>query len=142
MKDGGLEAQLGGLWLPTIELDVDRGGWVVGFDAPLRAPAESIAVQTKMGGLVFAGLGNASPAELEVEYRMGGFTFDMTGEWKRDAQIRFEGASGGGAVIIPTSVRVEGVPDLAPGATTHTETTPTLFFAPGINFDEVTVKRR
>ena len=138
----GLEAELGGLWLPTIDLDFDRAGGVVSFDAPLREPAESMSIQVNMAGMVLQKVGNASPAVLDVNYRFGGFTINMAGEWKHDAQIELEGMAGGATIIVPRSVRVEGVPDLAPAVGTDPETTPTLFFAPGTNFKDIKVRRR
>ena len=142
MNDAGLEAELGGLWLPTIDFEIDQAGAFVSFDTPLRVPAESVSIRVNMGGIVLQKVGNASPAVLDVDYRFGGFTFDMSGDWKQNAQIELEGTAGGGAIIIPQSVRVEGVPDLAPAVGTDAETTPTLFLAPGTNFKDITVKRR
>ena len=142
LVDAGLEAELGGLWLTTLDVDLERAGTFVNFDVPLREPAESISIQANMAGAFFNGVGNASPALLDVDYSMGGLTFDMSGEWKRNAQIDLEGRAGGVTVLLPASVRAEGVPDLAPAAEAHPETAPTLFFSPGTNFEDVTVKRR
>jgi len=142
MVDAGLEAELGGLWLSTLDVELERAGTFVNFDVPLREPAESISIQANMAGGFFNGVGNASPAVLDVDYSMGGLTFDMTGDWKRNAQIDLEGMAGGVTVILPGSVRVEGVPDLAPAMEAHPETAPTLSFSQGTNFEDITVKRR
>jgi hypothetical protein len=142
LLDGGLEAELGGLWLPTIDVELHRAGTYVNFDAPLREPAESIRIRANMAGGFFNGIGNASPAVLDVDYSMGGLTFDMSGEWKRNAQIDLDGRAGGVTIVVPRSVRVEGVPELEPTAVASPETAPTLFFEPGTNFDDVNVKRR
>jgi hypothetical protein len=142
LMDAGLEAELGGLWLPTIDVELQRAGTFVNFNAPLREPAESIRIQANMAGGFFSGIGNASPAVLEVEYSMGGLTFDMGGEWRRNAQIDLGGRAGGVTIVIPRSVRVEGVPDLEPTAGASPEAAPTLFFEPGTNFEDVNVKRR
>lgn len=138
----GLEAELGGLWLPTIDLDLDRAGAFVNFDSPLRVPADSVSIRMNMGGLVLHEIGNASPAVLDLDYRFGGLALDMTGDWKQNAQIEIEGVAGGVTVILPRSVRVDGVPDLAPAVGPDAETAPTLFFAPGTNFKDITVRRR
>jgi hypothetical protein len=116
LKDAGLEAELGGLWLPTINIELQRAGTFVNFDAPLREPAESISIQANMAGGFFNGLGHASPAVLDVDYSMGGLTFDMGGEWKRNAQIDLDGRAVSVTFIIPRSVRLECVPDLEPRA--------------------------
>ena len=111
------------------------------FDNPLRVPADSVSIRMNMSGLVLHEVGNASPAVLDVSYRFGGFTLDMTGDWKQDAQIELGGTAGGGKVILPRSVRADGVPDLAPAVGVDAETAPTLFFAPGTNFKDITVRR-
>jgi hypothetical protein len=142
MDRAGLEAELGGLWLPTVDIQLDMGGVVVGFNAPLREPAKSVSIEVSMGGIVLQKLGNASPAVLDVNYRFAGGLFDMTGDWKQDAQIELDGTAGGVTVILPKSVRIEGVPDLAPVAGADSETMPTLLFVPGTNFKDITVRRR
>jgi len=142
MTRAGMEAELGGLWLSTIDLRADMGGVVVRFDEPLREPAESVSVQVNMGGIVLQGVGHASPAVLEVDYKFGGGLLDLTGDWKRDAQIDMQGKTGGVTVILPDSVLVKGVPDELLTTGSNPETTPTLFFAPGTDFEEVTVRRR
>lgn len=138
---GGLEAKLGGLWLPAIDLDLDRAGAFIGFDEPLREPADSFSVKLNMGGMSLHEIGNASPAEIEVDYRFGGFMFDMTGDWRNDAQISLNGTASGVTVLLPRSLRVEGVPDLEPVQVANPETSPTLFFAPGTNFKDVEFQR-
>ena len=142
MNQTGMEAELGGLWLSTIDVGFDKAGGFVNFDAPLREPAESVSVRANMGGMVLLGLGNASPSVFTVDYRFGGLTVDMTGEWQQNAQIELDGSAGGLTIIVPRSVRVEGVPDLEPVAGTDPETTPTLFFAAGTDFEDIRVQRR
>jgi hypothetical protein len=138
----GFDAELGGLWLSSVDLQADKGGVIVGFGAPLREPVESLTVGVNMGGIVLQGVGNASPAFLDVNYQFGGGLLDLSGEWRTNVQIDLDGRAGGVTVIVPKSVLVEGVPDMVPGSGGNPETTPTLFFAPGTNFDEVTVQRR
>ena len=142
MKDAGFEAELGGLWLPTIDVELERAGGFVRFDAPLREPAESVTIRANMGGMVLLEVGNASPAVLDVNYRFGGLTLDMTGDWRQDSHIKLEGRAGGATVLVPRSVHVEGAPDFDPGIGAGSETAPTLYFAPGTNFDDVTLRRR
>ena len=92
--------------------------------------------------MVLLGLGNASPSVFAVDYRFGGLTVGMAGEWKQDAQIELDGSAGGLTIIVPRSVRVEGVPDLEPIVGTDPERTPTLFFAAGTDFKKIKVQRR
>nr|NIM00566.1 hypothetical protein [Acidobacteriota bacterium]NIM62473.1 hypothetical protein [Acidobacteriota bacterium]NIO59031.1 hypothetical protein [Acidobacteriota bacterium]NIQ29296.1 hypothetical protein [Acidobacteriota bacterium]NIQ86439.1 hypothetical protein [Acidobacteriota bacterium] len=142
LRDAGMEAELGTLWLRSVDIELHRAGGIVSFDEPLREPAESVSVRTSMAGVLLHELGNASPALLEVEYRFGGLTVDMTGDWRDNARVELEGSASGVTVLVPRSVRVAGVPDMQPAAAVLPETAPTLFFAPGADFDGISVERR
>lgn len=142
LKRVGVEAELGGLWLPTIDVELDKAGAFVSFDSPLSEPAELLRVSVDKGGIVLHEAGNASPEVLAVEYRFSGITLDLTGEWKRDARIELGGMAAGVTVLVPRSVRVEGVPDFEPTVGAAPETAVTLFFAPGADFDDISVQRR
>jgi hypothetical protein len=119
---GSLMAEFGGLWLPSIDVSLSMGG-----------------------------LGNASPAEIDLSTTKGGFTLantvhfggvvlDMSGAWKRDVLIRIDSESGESTLIIPRSVRVVGAPDagLENGLP---ESAPTITFTPDTKFDELTIRR-
>jgi hypothetical protein len=136
-KRVGLEAEFGGLWLPKLDIVLDRGGGFVSIDEPFRVPAQSVSIRANMGGAVITGLGNASPAELNLDYRFGGFNIEMTGAWKRDALITMTGTTSGVSLTLPRSVRVEGVPDLLESSAG--EGAPTLTFAEGVNWKDVEV---
>jgi hypothetical protein len=142
MSRGGMQAELGGLWLTGVDVSMSMGGGVVNFGTPLREPMDHLTVRSEMGGGVVSGIGNASPAEFLIANKMGGFTADLSGAWKRDALIRVDSSMGGATLILPDSVRVEGAPGVGPDAAGLPETAPVLTFAPGTNFEEVTVRRR
>lgn len=142
MSRGGMTAELGGLWLTGVDVSMEMGGGVVNFGTPLREPMDHLAVRSEMGGGVVAGIGNASPADFYIANRMGGFTADLSGAWKRDALIRVDSTMGGATLILPSSVRVKGAPDLAPDAAGLPENAPVLTFEPGTDFEKVTVQRR
>jgi hypothetical protein len=110
VKRGGAVLELDDLWLTELDLDVDMGGAEVGATRPMRAPMERIRVDVTMGGCELEGLAGASPADLDINFRMGGMELDLTGEWARDAAIRISGRMGGGEVRLPAGVRLEGVP--------------------------------
>jgi hypothetical protein len=139
---GGLEAELGGLSLTGLDLSLDMGGGFVNFDSPLSAPADYVTIRANMGGAFVAGLGNASPATLDIGNRFGGLTVDLSGEWKNDATISIEGQAGGATLLIPSTVSVVGGPDTAADVADLVEGAPVLTFAPGTNFKDVTVHRR
>jgi len=110
LSQGGVKADLGGLWLTTADLDVAMGGSDIRFDEPLRFPAESVAIKGRMGGSNFSGLGNASPRRLDVEYSMGGLNLGLKGRWLNDSEIGINMSMGGGAVELPDDVNLEGLP--------------------------------
>jgi hypothetical protein len=149
--EGSLTAEFGGLWLPSIDVSLSMGSGMVTFNQPLREPAEDFKISTSMGGGYVGGLGNASPAKIDVSTNKGGFTLtdtvhlggvvlDMSGAWKRDALVRVASESGGSTLIIPRSVRVVGAPDAGPDKDLP-ESAPTLTFTPDTEFDELTIRR-
>jgi len=111
---GGAELDLGGLWLTEIDLDLDKGALDVSIDRPLVVPVRSIRIRGQQGGLNARSLGEASPAELDVSWRMGGSVVDLRGTWQNDAEVRVRNLMGGATVFLPDGVRIEGLPGHAP----------------------------
>jgi hypothetical protein len=108
-RQGAVEAELGGLWLTSAELDFNQGALEVGFSEPLRAPMEELKIEISMGAIEAASLGNASPAVLDVEFSMGGAEIDLRGQWVQDSQISIDHRMGGGIVRLPDNVLIEGL---------------------------------
>jgi hypothetical protein len=108
-QQGGLEANLGGLWLGTAEIRLDQGGIQLGFDEPLREPMDRLAIDFSMGGGEMTMLGNASPAVLDLELSMGGAEIDLRGNWIQDATIRLDTRMGRALVRLPRDVLIEGI---------------------------------
>ena len=109
VKQGGTQADLGGLWLASADLSYEMGGIDVRIGEPLRAPIERLSIQGSMGGASFRSLGNASPRLLEVDFSMGGLELDLRGAWREDAEIDIKASMGGGAVWLPRDVTIEGL---------------------------------
>ena len=104
VTEGGLEADLGGLWLTAVDLRYDKGGIAVEVDEPLREPVASFTVNGRMGGCELVKLGNASPARLDIRCRMGGTAADLAGEWRNDCDARLEVVMGGLQVEVPRNL--------------------------------------
>lgn len=104
---GGVETELGGLWLRSADLEGRMGGFALAVSRPLREPMESLRIRTSMGGFEAEGLGNASPRRLDVASRMGGGDVGMNGAWLNDCQARFSVNMGGLAVRMPRDVEYE-----------------------------------
>ena len=136
--EGGIEAELGGLWLTTADFSVDRGGLELAFREPTTQPLERLRVQTSMGGSAVMMVGNASPADLDFDYSMGGLVVDLSGDWRNDTQMAIKSSMGGGQVLMPQSLAIEG----APVAGSSEEGAFVVRFADGIDFDSVDISRR
>ena len=109
LTEGGLEMNIGGLWLTSADLQFRRGGLVLEVDEPMRVPMERLSIRGSMGGLATAALGNASPRVLEVELRMGGMSLDLEGAWRNDSEITVGTSMGGGAMHLPDGLVIEGL---------------------------------
>lgn len=107
---GGVEAELGGLWLRTADFHFDKAGFELKVSEPLREPMERLTIEGSMGGLEATSLGNASPAVVALDCRMGGVELDLRGDWRNDADVRVDVEMGGVAVIVPRDVEVTGAP--------------------------------
>jgi len=106
---GALDADLGGLWLTSARIRGNQGGVQVDFSDPLRAPMERLEVDASMAGLQLGGVGNASPADLDVEVSMAGAELDLSGPWSRDARIAIDSRMAGTVVRLPHDVRIVGI---------------------------------
>jgi hypothetical protein len=107
VREGGLVAKLGGLWLTGLDLRYDKGGISLSVDEPLREPVPSISIHGRMGGGDVQGLGNASPSVLDVSCRMGGMSLDLGGAWQGDCDARLSLTMGGLDVIVPDNLGYE-----------------------------------
>lgn len=113
LRQGGFEAELGGMWITYADIDYGQGGFALEFDEPLREPMDHLVIRGKMGGFAAEGLGNASPRTLVVDCRMGGADVGLEGAWRQDCDISVRVRMGGMDVRVPDGVVVEGVETLA-----------------------------
>ncbi len=115
VKEGGLEAELGGLWLTDLDLRFDRGGVTLSVNEPLREPLENLVIHGRMGGGEISGLGNASPALLDVSCFMAGMALDLKGAWSRDCDARLSLSMGGMELLVPDNIELENVDQAGSG---------------------------
>lgn len=106
LQQGGAEVELGGLWLREASFTVRQGGLALAVGRPLREPMERLVLAGKMGGVSATGLGNASPRELTVDYRMGGADLDLDGAWRGDCRGSFAVHMGGISLNVPEELTV------------------------------------
>jgi hypothetical protein len=129
VKSGGGEVELGGLWLTSADLTLDKGGLALEISEPLQAPMERMDIKAQMGGGALGSLGNASPRALNVDCAMGGFAIDLRGRWVEDSDISITASMSGTEVRLPRDVLIEGVATDRVGFQPESETKlPTLRF--------------
>lgn len=142
LDQGALQAELGGLWLTEADLSVDKGAMIVEIDSPLREPMRRLAMNGSMSAVISAGLGNASPARLDIDCSMGGLVLDMRGNWRQDSEITVRVRQSGGEIQLPEDMPVEGLDTFDLGTMRKSETPrPTLRFSPDSRLEDVVIER-
>ncbi len=104
---GELEADLGGLWVRRVDLELGMGDHFVEFRDPLPYPMDSFRAQASMGNIEIRDLGDASPGSVEVEQSMGSLFIDLKGAWQGDAEVDVEFSMGECRVWLPEDVHVD-----------------------------------
>jgi len=140
LSQGGGRLDLGGMWLTGLDLHLEKGGFQVDLDEPLRYPVDRVSLTGSMGGMQVSRLGNASPRRLEVDFGMGGLELDLRGQWLNDSDIDIRSSMGGTILRLPKSVVIEG---LASGGFSPPEETeiprPTLRFTTSTRMGELEI---
>ena len=95
---GGVEMELGGLWITDADIRFEKGGIMLSVDEPMPHPVDRFLIQTRMGGVQAEGLGNASPRLLGINCGMGGANVDLDGQWRNDCDAHLVVTMGGMAV--------------------------------------------
>lgn len=103
---GEFEADLGGLWVPEIDLKTSAGEQTLRFDEPTREPMERLKVMGSVGELCLEYLGNASPKDVQVAHSIGDRHLDLRGAWRNDAKISASFSIGEMRLDMPETARV------------------------------------
>lgn len=106
VKDGGLVADLGGLWLTDVDLRFNKGGIMLDVSEPLREPLHNLTIRGRMGGGEISHVGNASPRVLEFSCSMGGAELDLGGDWRNDCDARVKVRMGGMDLLVPDNIEL------------------------------------
>ncbi|MFT5232799.1 MAG: hypothetical protein ACI9UK_000962 [Candidatus Krumholzibacteriia bacterium] len=104
VNQGGLEADVGGLWLTDIDLRMRQGGISFEVSEPLRQPLGTFSLHGRMGGGEIQDLGNASPRVVDIGFNMGGVALDLSGEWLNDCDATLAVKMGGMEVAVPRNL--------------------------------------
>ncbi len=103
---GGVEGDLGGLWLTSADIRMHQGGIALQVSEPMKEAMSNLRIKWSQGGGAIEGLGNASPKVLDISSSMGGAEVDLDGAWRNDCDVNLSVKMGGMAVIIPKDVKV------------------------------------
>jgi hypothetical protein len=105
---GECTLRLGGLALSSVDVEMSLGNCEVRFDEPLAQPLATFRLQGRLGGSKVEGLGNASPASVDLHDRLGEIAVDFGGAWHNGARVDLDFRMGDARLSIP-----EGIPFFA-----------------------------
>lgn len=139
VSKGGLNADLGGLWLRSADFHTRQGGFALDISEPLREPVSTFSIDHAMGGLAVDRIGNASPRKLNIASRMGGSDLGLGGAWLNNCDVNLAVKMGGMSVRTPDDVTVLRSGQSAPAlANTDVETPkPVLRFHSSANYGDI-----
>jgi hypothetical protein len=98
---GEADLALGGLAIQSVDLKMGAGQHRVSFAEPTTVPLDVLRLDGSMGEVTVLRAGNASPREIEIRHGMGNLTLDLSGAWKRDADVRLRLGMGDSKVHLP-----------------------------------------
>jgi hypothetical protein len=104
---GQARLSLSHLKIKRLDLEAGVGGAKISSYDPNPVECEMIRIRNGVGGMEAVALGNLNFRELDFEGGVGGADLDLTGQWRRDAQVRIQVGVGGVTVRMPREVGVE-----------------------------------
>jgi hypothetical protein len=109
-------AELGGLTLSEVDLELGFGDHRLGFSEPTPSPLQVLELDASSGDLELHGIGNASPRWLVVDHGVGELRLDLRGAWREDAELRIGCGIGPCVVQLPEAVHLDFLEFLDAGA--------------------------
>ena len=109
MRGGYLVMDFAGLALSAADVELDRGVLQISVSDPLDVPMERLSVRSRIGTMLADRIGNASPAALDVQHRVGAARVDLRGSWRSDSDIDLRVALASGELRLPDDVKVYGL---------------------------------
>jgi hypothetical protein len=104
---GDARLSLSGMKLSRVNLEAGVGGAKIAVYEPNPIPCSYVGIKNGVGGLDAVGLGNLDFRTLEFEGGVGGANLDLTGEWKKDAEIHIKVGVGGVNMRMPRELGVK-----------------------------------
>ena len=107
VKMGRAELDFGGLTLLGVDLETGMGEILIDVSEPTGTSAEYFRVSGRMGALNIDRLGNASPREVDVDFRMGEASVELDGAWLVDSNVEMRCRMGECSARVPDNVFVD-----------------------------------
>lgn len=104
---GQSNAQLGGLWIDRVDLDIGIGEHRFDFNERPPFPMESFQLNSSIGELTVHNLGNASPRKVQVNHNIGEVLLNLEGDWQGDVEAEVSINIGECNLRVPDNVRLD-----------------------------------
>jgi hypothetical protein len=102
--------ELGGLPIQRLDLTTGAADLWIGFDRPNPERLKSMHVLSGAAKLELIELGNANLDELTFDGGLGTYTFDLSGEWRRSANVYIQAGASQVRLRVPREVGVRVCP--------------------------------
>ena len=107
---------LSGIPLQDLRVEAGAAEMDIRFDSPNPEPLHLLYVRSGAAKLGLMGLGNANFKEMQFDGGLGSYTFDLTGEWQRSAEVTIKAGASRIELIVPGDIGVRVCPgDLRQG---------------------------
>lgn len=103
---GEFTADLGGLWIRSVDLELGAGDHRLRFDEPTQEAMESFSLDGSIGEIRVEDLGNASPRHVQLKQGIGELRLGLTGAWRNDSQMKAAFSIGEMRLVRPDQARL------------------------------------
>ena len=103
--DGRLD--LTDLQVTDLDVDLGAGNFVLRFDEPSPMSMDRLTVDAGASKMEVVGVGNASPEVFRVQGGVGDMSVDLTGAWRRSADLTIRAGAGTLRLTLPSDVGVK-----------------------------------
>ena len=103
--DGRLD--LSGLRVSDLDVDLGAGNFVLRFDEPSPIPMDRLTIDAGASKMEILRVGNASPEAFRVHGGVGDMSVDLTGAWRRSADLTIRAGAGTLRLTLPADVSVK-----------------------------------
>jgi len=95
-----------GLRIARLNMDLGAGDFTARFNEPSQTAMSQMTVRTGASRLELEGIGNVTPERVVVQGGAGDITLDLTGDWRRSADVEITAGVGQLTLRVPSDVSV------------------------------------